>query len=152
MWPGVTVWSHMEMFLFVYVCKTACVHYNGKRSSSCIVCLNKKLWGALWGLIQVFAVLGCYTVLVGIKLLTLQGWYLQSRPGWPMQMGLIGFLETSIIDYQSVLRDIPEDSVSCHLETTKISPQEMYTSKTSVSADKNWQHLYCEWSREVLHK
>jgi len=60
--------------LYYFGCKTDCMRDNGKFNSSfsfryVLVYLSKKFWEDSWGVLQVFAGLGCYTLLDGTQLL-----------------------------------------------------------------------------------
>jgi hypothetical protein len=116
------------------------MHYSA--FSWCVICeLFKKMHGEdniksrqvyftsctvfLWevskeNLHKIFALLGCYTELIVTDfsiqpigpIFKGQAFQEKSSTVWPLKMGPIGCLETSVTNYQSTLRNVPEERSS----------------------------------------
>jgi len=72
--------------------------------------------GICRGINEIFFLLGCYAVLIGIYLSTFRDGLsvtssrnTEDGTDTPLKMGLICCPETSVSNYQSTLRNIPED-------------------------------------------
>jgi len=79
---------------------------------------------------EIFALLGCYAALIGSYLPTFRDCRsvtsLMVSGLWHINMGPIGCPETSVINYQSTLRNIPEERRSLFTPRRKLEITQKY--------------------------